>query len=154
MSAIRMNPKKKRRKVKKNCGPMVGNPINPRMHFPKTARGRPRTKRGRPAKLTHTGRPVFFSDYEKKKTRRVSKRGRPAKNDYWIADCYVKGILINTYIGSGTKSNAMKEANDLLNTETVTHGKIMGSVGTVDKVELSGPYPREDGKPDHTWPRL
>lgn len=149
---VKRNPRKKRR----NVG-LLSNPV---AHFPRTARGRPR-KVGRPSKFKKIGRDVFSSEHDfsnkiKQKTRLTSKkkRGRPIKNDYWILDCYIKGILIATYIGEGAKSTAMKEASEMLNKPLETHGKIMAPMAFIDKVELAGPYPREDGKPDHTWPRL
>ncbi len=164
-SAIRMlnpdydteNPRKRRRK-KKNIA-----------HFPQTKRGRPR-KRGRPPVLKHTGEPVFFSEFEKKRRKPKKKkpshkfesqfhpgpkrRGRPKNYDYWIADAYIKGILIYTYIGSGARKDAIVEAQALLGRTVPTLGRILGDTGVIDKVELSGPYPREDGKPDQTWPRI
>lgn len=136
------------------------------VHFPHTKRGRPR-KVGRPPVLRHTGEPVFFSEFEKKKRRKKKKthkfeshytgprgRGRPKNYDYWIADAYIRGILIYTYIGAGARKDAIVEAQALLGRHVPTMGKILGETGIIDKVELSGPYPREDGKPDPTWPRL
>lgn len=138
-------------KIKINSIKSITNPV---AHFPRTGRGRPRKHAGpgRPTKFKKVGKSVFS---EQEKTRRArKKRGRPIRNDYWILDCYVKGILIATYIGEGAKSTALREASDMLNKPLQTEGKIIDSVGIIDKVELAGPYPREDGKPTPAWPRL
>jgi hypothetical protein len=128
---------------------------NPVAHFPQTSRGRPR-KVGRPRKMMHAGESVFRSKagialfhpdiFEQKTRRRTTSRGRPVKYDYWILDAFINDILAYTYIGAGARRSAVVEAQSMLNTPMPG--------GIINKVQLSGPYPKEDGKPDASWPRL